>query len=85
MHRTRGHRPPAGGSRGTHRSLPTAQQRGCSIRLPAIPRVVHIGTRFLPQVAVAGSHQDTDNDLAELQPFLSPPTGIATRPSYQCA
>jgi hypothetical protein len=27
--------------------------------------------------------RDTDDDLAESQPLLSPPTGIATCPSYQ--
>jgi hypothetical protein len=85
MQHTQGYRPPAGGSRGARRYLPTAQQQGHSIRSPAIPRAVCIGTRSLPRVAAAGSRRDTDDDLvAESQPLLSPPTSIATRPSYQC-
>ena len=85
MQHTQGYRPPAGGSRGARRYLPTAQQRGHSIRSPAIPRAVCVGTRSSPRVAAAGSRRDTDDDLvAESQPLLSPLTGIATRPSYQC-
>jgi len=76
MHRTRGHRPPA------RRSLPT--QRGRSIRSPAIPRAVRVGTRFSPRVAAAGSRRDTDDELAESQPLLSPDTGSSTGPCYQC-
>ena len=76
MHRTRGHRPPA------RRSLPT--QRGRSIRSPAIPRAVRVGTRFSPRVAAAGSRRDTDDELAESQPLLSPDTGPSTDTCYQC-
>ncbi len=39
---------------------------------------------FLPQVAAAGARQETDDDLAESQPLLSPPAGIASHPSYLC-
>ncbi len=88
MHRTRGYaaRPPAGGSRGVRRSSPTAQ-RGRSPPSPAIPLAVRVGTLFLPQVAAAGARQETDEEevrLAELQPLLSPPAGVASRPSYLC-
>ncbi len=38
----------------------------------------------MPQVAAAGARQETDDDLAESQPLLSPPAGVASHPSYLC-